>query len=365
VPWPKPEDRGSHGRLLAASHYHGVAPLIHRQLAVDPVWQAWPPVLRDAWAGAVYGEVVAEYLRRRELTLALASLAAVGVEPVLMKGSALAYTHYPAAYLRPCWDADMLVREADVEAVRGALAEGGYEQPNHVSGRLISYQATYLKRGLTGVGCALDVHWRINNNQLLAHLLDYGEVLPRAERLPALGVHALALGPQDALLLACIHRAAHVQAPYYLGDRAHDGSDRLIWLYDIHLLVSRMSSKELDQFVEAARRKRICTICREALERAQQRFGTLLPAGYLDAWSVDPRSEPSAACLTPRRLRGFRAQVRALPDWASRLRLLKEHIFPPGQYLLNKYRRTNRAWLPLLYARRGVGGVWKLLCGQR
>ena len=41
------------------------------------------------------------------------------------------------------------------------------------------------------------------------------------------------LSPVHALLVACIHRVAH-----------HRGTERLIWLLDIHLLASRLEERE-------------------------------------------------------------------------------------------------------------------------
>lgn len=37
-----------------------------------------------------------------------------------------------------------------------------------------------------------------------------------------------------------------------------------------------------------------------------------------------------------------------------------EHAFPPADFILAKYGRKKRAWLPFLYAYRLVCGVWTL-----
>ena len=46
----------------------------------------------------------------------------------------------------------------------------------------------------------------------------------------AVPILAILLAPVNALVLACIHRLAH-----------HQGRDRLVWLYDIHLLAGRLA----------------------------------------------------------------------------------------------------------------------------
>jgi hypothetical protein len=40
-------------------------------------------------------------------------------------------------------------------------------------------------------------------------------------------------------------------------------------------------------------------------------------------------------------------------------RLLREHLFPPAEYMQAKYGFRGAALLPALYASRLVSGVWK------
>ncbi len=56
-----------------------------------------------------------------------------------------------------------------------------------------------------------------------------------------------------------MHRVVHITAPYFVDDSIHYG-DRLIWLYDIHLLISQMPPQELTQFARLALERRLNTI---------------------------------------------------------------------------------------------------------
>jgi hypothetical protein len=284
-----------------------------------------------------------------------------GLQPLLIKGAALAYTHYDSPGLRPRCDTDVLVEVAEVGAVGKLLAALGYEPAHSVSGDLASYQTTYSKQGQYGVQHALDVHWKINNSQLLANVLTHGEAVEKAVAVPDLCEHARGLCPVHALLLACIHRASHEHAPYYVNGVAHYGGDRLIWLYDIHLLVSRMSAQELDEFAALAAAKRVRAVCAAGLWRAAECFGTALPGGFLAAPSQGSEKEPSAVYLRAGPLRAAVEELRSLADWSSRGRYLKEHLFPSADYMLRKYGRSSRVWLPLLYADRGLRGIAKRL----
>jgi hypothetical protein len=89
----------------------------------------------------------------------------------------------------------------------------------------------------------------------LAGLFSYEELRARAQPLPELAPQAFAACPVDALLLACMHRCGHKQAPYYVDGVAHYSGDRLIWLYDIHLLAVKLTSVEWHQFIDRATRK--------------------------------------------------------------------------------------------------------------
>jgi hypothetical protein len=167
------------------------------------------------------------------------------------------------------------------------------------------------------------------------------------------------LGPVHALLIACMHRVAHVTASWGVDETRHYG-DRLIWLYDIHLLASGMSLQELTEFVRLAVERRIKTICSDGLSHSQRCFGTPLPVEVLAALSAAGPPEPSARYLDPGRLRFLMRDIRSLTNVYDRLRLVKEHLFPPAEYMLKKYSVSRRAWLSVLYLRRAVQGIWRL-----
>jgi hypothetical protein len=69
--------------------------------------------------------------------------------------------------------------------------------------------------------------------------------------------------------------------------------------------------------------------------------------------------EYSAAYLRKSNIRHLLTEFRALPRWRDRITLLGEHLFPPSDYMLEKYAVTCRAWLPWLYLQRGIHGAWK------
>ena len=160
----------------------------------------------------------------------LASLAAAGITPLLLKGAHLAFTLYRSPDRRPRLDTDLLINEKDRDGLKTCLASLGYRPTPHVTGEVAFTQFHYRRIDESGASHALDVHWRIAVPKLFADRLTYDDLSRDAVAVPRLGPHALAPSPPLALLVACLHRTAH-----------HGTTTRLLWLYDIHLLATTLS----------------------------------------------------------------------------------------------------------------------------
>jgi hypothetical protein len=347
--------------FLGASRYHGVLPLLGQALAPDGVDPAWPQEIRSACATATRRQAMHELAQRVEMIRVLDALAAAGIAPLVLKGTALAHTHYPSPALRPRADTDLLMPPDRRRETAQALAALGYTKGEGAEGEFVTTQASWSRTDGLGATHHLDVHWRVNNSPVLARALGYAELVARAVALPALGPNARALAPVDALLLACIHRAGHANAPYHVDGDGHLGGDRLIWLYDIHLLVTRMTDAELDEFAALASTKRITAICLDALQRTAACFATPVPARIVAVLTAAGPAEASAHFLSGGRMRQMAADFLAFPRWSDRAHWVKELAFPPAGYMRSKYPDAPHAWLPILYARRGVAGVARLI----
>lgn len=292
----------------------------------------------------------------------LGALESRAVPSLILKGAALAYDGtYRHPHLRPRADIDLLVPEDRGEAARAELGALGYEFPNAVSGRFLSAEFSGMKVDRHGVTRIVDVHWRLSNAQGFARVLSFEELLERSLPLPALSPRARGPAPIDALLIGCMHRIAHRHADYWFGERAHRG-DRLIWLYDLHLLAGGLDPAGWAEFCDRAAARGLCTVSLDGLRRANALLGTRIPAeavGKLEAGA----GEIAAAYLSGGTLRWLATDLRALPDWTSRLQLLREHAFPTGAYMLASYGKQAPLWLPALYLHRGARGAWKMLAG--
>ena len=347
-------------RFQELAVHHGLGPLLSMRLkAARPSDAA--DVASLAPSRLVSDGAAIELVRTRELNRVLGALASSGVQPLVLKGAALAHSLYPSPPMRPRVDADLLIPGDGRESVDRSLADLGYEKQNSVSGKLVSYQHGYVHWDRFGIEHVLDVHWRISNSQQFSRVLDYETLLMRSLPIPALGKHARGLAMPDALLLACMHRVHHLHRPFRIGRASMRGVDRLIWIYDIHLLVEAMTGDELLEFARLSARSGMLAVSRDGLVTAARCFGTRIPQRLLDAHRSSKAGDRSERYLRTGRSRAFANELLSLPRWRDRIALVGEHLFPSAEYMLSKYSVRNRAWLPILYVQRGIHGTWKRL----
>jgi len=311
---------------------HGMLPLVFRLGGI--------PSLRQRALEAA----VIETLRLTDLREVLAAL---GGAAIIMKGTALAYSIYPAPELRPRSDTDLLIDRSDIGRVRQVLTSLGFDETPTSGDELGVRQHSFSRHDRFGVRHIYDVHLDIANNAVVSDALRYDELRARAVALTAISPHAFGPCNADALLHACIHRVVH-----------HHDSDRLIWLYDIHLLRERMTNDEHRQFWDRAAERRVTTICVASVEAANRAFGGVAVPSGLGAKS----DEPSSAFLDRHRRYSavIAGDLAALPGWRARFKRLRQLAFPPPSFMMKSFGAPSRALLPLLYVYRGLRGMTRM-----
>ncbi len=349
---PQPVADGFWDTALTAARAHGVTALLHRGLRAA-CWDQVPATVRTQLRMLSARAAAAAVLNDRDLTHTLDLLAAAGVYPLLVKGAGISHTHYPDPVLRPRADSDLWISDAERAPLDRALDAAGYTLPVAIDGDLLSHQRSYIRTSTAGLRHCYDVHWRISNHPLVAHgnMFDHRACTARAVAVPQLGPNARALGPADALLLACVHRLAH-----------HADEERLIWLYDVHLLVDAMDARQTELFFDLSGQARLDAVCRDAIEAAAGYFGcrNVLMHNWLRATPVE--DGPALGLLKrPRRLDRFASHMRSLPGWGLRLRFLWQNTFPSPAYMARRYQVDRRWKLPLHYGLRLFHALRKLL----
>ena len=340
--WPAETSEDDIARLLESIEQHGVGPLLYAHLSGN----SWPAhaALRDVAIRAATGES----LRLADLRALLSAFDGRGIRVVIIKGTGLAYDLYASPELRPRGDTDLLIAESDLDAVRSLLHGLGYNSPLTSGDTLAVRQQSFSR-----AGHVYDVHWDVINSAVVRDALPFEELISRAIPVPRIAPNALAPSHVDALLLACLHRVAH-----------HHDNERLIWLYDIHLLREAMSAEEHEHFWRRAAERRIVAICERSIDLADEWLAKV-PHDRSTDWLRDDdrtRNEPSAAFLDRGRLQAsvLSNDFKAL-GWRSRLRRLRELALPPVAFMRQSFPSAPGVALPALYLWRCARGVLRLL----
>ncbi len=355
--WPCDGDDAYLNAVIERGSYHGVLPLLHYLISSGRVVaRNWPQGIFDVLREHALAHAMWELRHRDLLIRSLDALGAEGIQPVLFKGTALAYSLYPEPALRSRGDTDLIIPAGSLAALANALGTLGYERETGVTGESISYEASFTHHDPVSGAHVLDVHWRINNSEILSRLFSHEELLGQSRNIPELGRHAGGAGLVHGLLIACMHRATHVHNPYYANGVAHYGGDRLIWLYDIHLLATAFTPLQWDEFVKMAVEKGLGGVCLDGFESANSRFHTAIPNDVLDTLVQAGKGKISIYCNASALQQNW-MDFLAIEGGVRKLRFVAQTLFPAPEYMRSKY--PQGGWLPWLYFKRATGGISK------
>lgn len=355
--WPADAGEAFAAALVEEAGQHGVCGLLDRRRDNILHWPA--PVLKGIRVHAADAAFWED--RHRTVLMRLTSeLAARGIEPVFLKGTALAYAHYPLPELRKRSDSDLLIPAAQREGAREALAAAGFE-PAMAGGReVFTQQRLYATVDGDGFEHLVDLHWQLNDSPFLSRLLGTEGVIARSVPLPALGARARAADPVDLLLLACVHREVHCLFGETLSAAERgDGipyrdPGLLIWLEDLRLLADGMRPEEWGRVLDRAFAAGLAGICADALGLARSLLGAPCPDEVILALSRAPRREPAADYLRASVLARQWIDLRAVEGGRRKARFVREAVLPSGDYMRRLYADRPTAWLPWLYVERAA-----------
>ena len=320
-------------------------------LGADHAGHPFPPEEIARLTGETRAAAVDDVARTRELVRVAGALEDAGCQPIVFKGAALAHTHYRRPWLRPRLDLDVLVAERGREPASRALRGLGYERLPFVSGRLVMYQEPLVRAEAGGLEHVVDLHWRVANPQAgVACALARGDRALRSVAIAVPGGRLRVPCPADALVLACVHRAAH-----------HQDAQDLLWLFDIHLVATRLSDAEWRAVVGTAAAGSRDRVVRPRAGARGQPFRHDRSRVRDCRPRITPRPPSRRRCSCARGLTPagrLRSDLRAL-GVADRARLLFEIVAPPRAYMRAVH--GDAVWLPWLYVRRVAAGAGKWL----
>ena len=314
--------------VLAACEREGVVSLVHARLT-SPEAAANPAPIELLQPLAARARLCAarSLLCQAEARRIQQALSAAGIPALWLKGIALGHWLYPSMHLRDVADIDLLLPDhATTLRAAQVLAPLGYALPNpHIAGDLVVHE---LLAWSERAKLELDLHWDLSNSALFAGRVSWAELHGRSMPLASLGDGARCLSPQDAFLHACLHRAVN---------RLTLREDRLRWLYDLHLLGLRFEASDWNDLLRTAQQARLADACESAVTACQRLFATPVPAETLAAFAASSAGESIRTSRLGRWSYFQWACWQRLPDLRTRLRWLRQLLFPELAHLRVRY----------------------------
>ena len=273
---------------------------------------------------------------------ALAELSEVfacsAIRGLVIKGAALAHSHYPSAGLRPRVDTDLFIDPSQIAQAHQILIAAHWQPVASNFSAVVLPERTYQKQ-FSGAVISLDVHWALSARPILARALSFESLYINSIEFDDAG-HWRMPSSVDALLIAAVHRIGH-----------HRDHERFIWLYDVHLLWQAMTPMQQEQTLGRAEKAGLCAILLDALAASQALYHTGISSGQL-ARLQGVKKEPSAALLTEK-LSDFAFDWR-FASWRERYALVKQRVWAEPEYLRIRF-NAKRAPISWLQFRRWLG----------
>jgi len=214
----------------------------------------------------------ATYLMRAHLLERIATaLQDAGTDALLVKGAALALTHYPSPWVRDMCDIDLLVRPGELGKVLDALTAAGLERAAVAGSRSLTgalFGETILIARVATASMMVEVHTGLD--KLVARPVDHAGIFARARAAPGLP-GLLVPADEDHVLLVALHEASHE-------------FDHTVGFIDLYMLLRSRPDQAL--LVARAREWRLTSVLYVALATLQALDPSFAPMQLVE--SCDP-----------------------------------------------------------------------------
>lgn len=339
--------------------FHGIALMLWEG---DLAAAHWPPETRTAVRSEAMAQSFWEQSHHKVISDLLEAMFDNGIEPVITKGTAIAYSLYldrPA--LRRRGDSDIVVPRARLSSARKVLKQLGFARQSEP----LIYQETWAISDKGRFDHVVDLHWLIDGSATVASHLEAGAITARKVRLPALSRRAVGIDPLGNLLLICLNRSEHSLHGYVSdGEKLFEG-DRLIWAVDIDASCKAFAQSDFDELLALARTTGSAASVSSGLEFAQRVLGTQVPAPVLAALDAEAGSNDLNRYLTSRsKLERLRLEWSHAPRGADKLKQVKSAILPSKSVLRERFPALGHWPVAALVVRRLFEGLLKGVRGQ-
>jgi len=331
--------------LVKTADHHGLAPLVFASLKKSGLSSVGPKSEIETLRMAYVRASVANHQAFQELSFLVDRFEREKIPLIILKGGALGVTIYPDIALRPMGDLDLLIAPDEVERATCALIEQGYvayAEMAHGFANRFSVAQAFFKKG--NRPSQIDLHWHAFTTPYYFERIPVEWFQQRTMEISINNRRAFAFSPTAQLL----HLSAHYMMHSY---------QRLIWSYDLALLMSRCYGQiDWGDIIESAAEFGLSQVLYEALSEVRERWGIRVPlASYERLRTIQmpwrgrmifaATNKLSDAELDVLKGLGLKGTRRKSAYW---LRVM----FPSRGYMQTRYQINNRGLMPLYYLRR-------------
>lgn len=359
-PWPADSIGAGEALVPARIKFHGIALLLAQTSAN---LEGWPGSVRRQVREQAGIQSFWETSHRAAIGPLLEAFAAAGLNAVVTKGTALAYSVYSDPAVRRRGDTDILIGSlgrAGRARVRQVLRDCGFWE----TGDTKALQETWQCDTLAGFAPAVDIHWRINASAAASQMLERGLDFASTVALERLSPAARGIGPVDNLILTCINRAAHGTFGYHVGDTRMFETDRLIWAIDLHLLTSGFTPAQWQTLIDRTAQTGTAAMVRSGLAFAHANLAVPVPDGVAKALAHADGDHGLASYFgATTHIQRLRLDLAACAALSDKARVLRYAAFPSADFLQGRFPDAVGWPSAALHLRRWVEGAGKLLRG--
>lgn len=301
-----------------------------------------------------------ELSHHKSVALLCEALNTAGVQPVVTKGTSLAYSLYPNPAIRRRGDSDILVPDGDRDHVRDILRQCGFSPCEDDRPLQESWQIDVPPN----FNHVIDMHWRVNASAAISKQVEAGRAGIETIDLPRLSPNSKGAAPLDNLILTSINRSLHVMMGYVLGDEKLFECDRLIWAVDMDLLCASFGEHEWDRLADHCTVTGASSVVLSGLAFARDSLDTPIPQEIFDRLADSPVHDDISSYVTSKSaFERFKLDLAASPTMTEKLRLIYFKAFPGSDVLYDRYPDAQDWPVAALRARRLVSGLGGLLRG--
>jgi hypothetical protein len=285
---------------------------------------------------------------QKQLAQLLQALKQAGIEPLVMKGLALAHTAYPHPSLRrPGNDIDLLIRPEEFLRAREILLSRGYHSDAYRFEILRDLQCEETFEPPKGSHNLrpVDLHWELNVDCGMRNSETTRGIFARSIWVKRPDLAFQTMHPVDALA----HSAIHLMQNHYR-------EMKLSWICDIGFLGNTLQdTKDWETLQKRSGDWNGLLAVQYALKLAVAWTGMRLPEGYADfsLWPEPNQAErqaiQSAEAKEDRPDLMLRLLLKNAPSLSGKLRLLKNLVFPSKRYVCRLHPPRKSWFFPSAY----------------